>query len=108
MRRLPILSIALIAATMFAGAPVAALDGDQVEGILLRTGVPGPDEIKARIAALQESNASGAAGSIRELQQAIALIEQTQSETKRIAAIEAEMAAIPLQIEQLETELEAA
>lgn len=106
MRRPPFLSIALFAVAALAGTPVAALDDDRVESMLFRTGVPGTEEIKGRIASLQESNASDAAGSIRELQQAIALLEQAQAQAKRIASIEAEIASIPGQVQQLEQELD--
>ncbi len=75
------------------------------DGVQTRAGVPGIDEINSRIAALRDTNASDAATSIRELQQAIALLEQADADLGRVRSIQKGFESAPDTAEDLRKQL---
>ncbi|MGA1045680.1 MAG: hypothetical protein ACO3ZY_10835, partial [Phycisphaerales bacterium] len=88
MHRIVLLLSMLLAASGVVDRGGLAGDVAPPDGVQTRAGVPGIDEINSRIAALRDTNASDAATSIRELQQAIALLEQADADLGRVRSIQ--------------------
>lgn len=108
MRRLAALLLML-----FVGATAAGADGQQdsplsaAETSFERFAIPDQGQLRARIEALKESNASDADSSIRELEQAIAILDETDDQGRGLDLLRQEVAEVPTQFAAAEKRLAA-
>ena len=106
MRRIAVLFLTLLLVEGTGTASPQSPPATDSEQSFARALVPSQTELRGRIATLRESNASDAETSIRELQQAISILDDADEQATAIDRMSQEVAAMPEQFAAAEKRLE--